>query len=294
MKFPTCQVPGGRREVITPLGRKVYETERELHEIEEQTIDEMTRRLSRPPTKAEMVSGPKPADDRTFHQKMERNEWQPKRPPIDPMTRLADSLEAGTTPPDYKGMSLQQRLAADARAIAERNQGNTETDSQRAEKLKRLAGDLRKIDAAIDAENWRAERGSQRVVDLLDMLRIQLVDGSDATETRRLRGELTNLLGERAKQESTASRAAIAALEQQIASIRDGSQLGNLGESDPVRYRAEQLMAEGADSTSAWTTARGELGGTLTNEQVRSVIPNTPTPPPSNEVPDRRKAGIVR
>ena len=38
----------------------------------------------------------------------------------------------------------------------------------------------------------------------------------------------------------------------------DASRLGNVGESDPVRYRAEQLMAEGADSTSAWTTARAE------------------------------------
>lgn len=256
--YSTSPAPGGRIQVNIPWGAKVADNSDHADRICMEADAEFERRTRRPPSKQERLYGPKAADDRTPEQVAERKAWRPKRPQPDAMTALADSLESGTDQPDYRGLTLRQRLAADARRISERNQSDAETDSQQAEKLNRLKHDLKKIDDAITAENWRTENGSQRVVDLLECLRSQLVDGSDAQETRRLRGEVQQLLAERAKQESAAQRAAIAALEQQIATVRDGSQLGNVGESDPIRYRAEQLMAEGADSTSAWTTARAE------------------------------------
>lgn len=256
--YSTSPTPGGRINVHLPWGTKVADNSDHADRICNEADADFERRIGRPPTKQERLYGPKAADDRTPEQVAERKAWKPKRPAPDAMTALADSLEAGTDEPNYSGLTLRQRLAADARRISERNHSNAEADSQQAEKLKRLTPDLKKIDDAITAENWRCERGSQRIVDLLECLRSQLENGSDATETRRLRGEVQQLLSERAEREGAASRAAIQALESQIKSIRDGSQLGNVGESDPVRYRAEQLMAEGADSTSAWTQARAE------------------------------------
>jgi hypothetical protein len=263
MHFVTSRIPGNKTQVNTPFGYRIAESERDLLRIELEVIEEMTRRLGRQPTKAEMVSGPKPADDRTLEQKMERDSWRPKQTDTpDAMDALADQLETKTEKPNLS-MSRMERMAADARRIAERNRGNDQADAKQAEKLNRLKHDIQKIDDVIQAENWRTERGSQRIVDLMTMLREQLVNGNDASETRRLRGEATRLLAERAKQESAANRAAIQALETQIKSIRDGSQLGNVGEEDPVRFRAEQLMAEGADSTSAWTQARAEKDETV-------------------------------
>lgn len=258
MAFPTSRTPGNKTQVHTPLGNRIAETERDIPRITSEVIEEMSRKLGRPPTKGEMYSGPKAADNRTIQEKMEREAWKPKRPATDAMDSLADSLEDQSDEPDYQGLTLRQRLAADARRIAERNRGTSESDTQKSEKLRRLKHDLQKIDNAISEENWRAERGSQRVVDLLEMTREQLTEGSDPQETRRLRGEVTRLLSERAKVEDLAKREAVRVLQAEIASIRDGSQLGSVGEADPVRYRAEQLMAEGADPTSAWSTARSE------------------------------------
>lgn len=257
MHFMHSRIPGNKTQVHTPLGNRVAENERDVIRIENEVIEEMQKRLGRPPTKAEMVSGPRPKDDRTFEEKVERKEWKPKRPAPDAMESLADSLVTKTEKPAL-AMGRMERMAQDAKMISQRNRNNSESEAQQKEKMRRLSPDLKKIDAAIAEENWRTENGSQRIVDLWEMAREQLVSGADATEMRRLRDEATRLTMERAKVETAHNHARLHALQQEMASIRDGSQLGNVGESDPVRYRAEQLMAEGSDSTSAWTTARAE------------------------------------
>ncbi|MCO6043088.1 hypothetical protein NG895_04150 [Aeoliella sp. ICT_H6.2] len=256
----------GKTILKTPLGDFEVESEAEATLKSNEIFDEMTHRLKREPTKAELISGPVAADDRTPAQKMEFDAWKPKRPESPKLLKMADELDGGESKPDYTGMTRNQRLAADMRAAHAREVEEADKAAQHAEKLRRLKPDLKKIDDAIEAENWRAENGSRRIVDLLYMTRSQLVDGSDAAETRRLRSEVQTLITERAKVEQAHNLKAIAELEAQIASIRDGSHLGNLGETDPVKYRAEQLMAEGRDPTGAWTQARAEAA-----EQGESV-----------------------
>lgn len=249
--FMTTPAPGGHVNVHGPWGIVVAENNKDVPRVANKLIEKMTEKLGRPPTADEAQRGPRANDDRTSDQKMQFENFKPKRTDNPhPMDALANSLDEPEQP-DYSGMSLRQRLAADARRMAERDR---DADESNDKKLKRLEPQLKQIDKAIDAENWRAERGSQRAVDILKMLKQQLVDGNDPTETKRLKNEAQEFLNSRAENERSAQQAAIAMHEQAIAKIQDGSAI----EVDPIKYRAEQLMAEGRDPTSAYATAKLE------------------------------------
>lgn len=256
-KFNATQIPGGRLEISTPLGKRVAEGERDADRICAEIESEMEKRLGRPPTRDECLYTPRPKDDRTPEQVAERKAWRPKRPTVDRLDVMADQLEPPNDP-YYSVKDRNKRLATGLRGIAQRNRDTADADNHQQERLKRLAPDLKIIDGLIDEENWRCDRGSRRVTDLCEMWREQLVSGSDATESRRLRQEVMQLLGERETQERAANEAARAALLAELAKIPDSRKLATVGEDDPVRYRANQLMADGADPTSAWTQARSE------------------------------------
>lgn len=258
-KFSATQIPGGRLQIDTPLGKRVAEGERDADRICQEIESEMTRLLGRPPTRNECLYGPKPADDRTPEQVAERKAWRPKRPPVDRLDAMADQLVVPNDP-YYSTTDRNTRLAVGLRGIAQRGRDNAEQDSRQAEKMKRLAPDLKVIDGLINDENWRCDRGSRRVTDLCEMWREQLVSGSDAVESRRLRQQVMQLVGERETQERAANEAARTALLAELAKIPDSRKLATVGEDDPVRYRANELMEGGADPTSAWTQARAEQG----------------------------------
>lgn len=248
-------INNNQKVAFTPLGEKPYQDERELRSIEQSVEAEMAKRLKRAPTTQELRFGPKANDDRTPEQVAERKAWKPKRPAPDPLEVMADKLEPPNDP-YYSVADRNKRLATGLRGIAERNRSTVEDSAKQQDKLARLKHDLAKIDNAIEAEHWRAERGSARLVDVLSMLREQLVDGSDSAETKRLRAEYQRLTSERAKAENATYEAEKA--EWLANAPVPPANLATVGEEDPIRYRANELMSQGSDPTSAWTQARSE------------------------------------
>lgn len=259
MQFLTSHSPGGRIVIHTPLGDKTADRERDVPIIENRVIEEMTERLGRPPTKAELFSGPKPADNRTFTEKMEFDSWRPKKSEPHPMDALADSLSEPDKP-NYSGMTRNERLAADARNMAERDRQAVESDKAMKAKLQRLRPQLVDIETHLNAEEWRAERGSQRIHDLLTMLKRQLIEGDDPTEVKRLRSEVNNLLKERSRVETLRQVTLRDALEAEIKRIEKAGVL--LADDESVESIAEEIVrlkqAE-AEATAAREKADAEL-----------------------------------
>jgi hypothetical protein len=175
------------------------------------------------------------------------------------MDALADSL-VEPDKPDYRGLSRNERLAADARTMAERDRQGAEDDAAMKAKLKRLRPQLVEIDAKLNAEEWRAEKGSQRVHDLLTMLKRQLVEGDSPAEEKRLRGEVNQLLKERTRIETLKQVTLRDALEAEIKRIEKAGVL--LSDDETVESVAEEIVrlkqAE-AEATAAREKADAEL-----------------------------------
>ena len=270
--FVTNPLPGNRIQVNTPLGKFVAESDDDVFRIGQETIQKMTERLGRAPSYIEAMSGPQPAEDRTMQQKIEFGNWEPKvTDSPHPMQQLADSLREGVGESDqYKGLSLNERLALDAERVVSRDLDQSEVDQARAAKLNKLAPQLKQVNELLDNEPWRGENGSQRLVDLATMLKRQLTDGNDPEEVKRLRGEIKNFLDDRARTEREKKRMIIEAMEREIARVKDGSQFADFQlTSDEIDERIEQLKSDEAElqaEQKAIQEKRAEIDSRISSE----------------------------
>lgn len=91
--FPTSPAPGNRINVHLPWGNKIADNSDDADRIASNAYFHMKERLGREPTRDECLSGPKPADNRSIAERMERDAFKPKKNDNPhPMDRLADSL----------------------------------------------------------------------------------------------------------------------------------------------------------------------------------------------------------
>ena len=279
--IPTVSIPGGKGQFQTKIGKFVYSNEHEKLSIGNRILEKFKEKLGRDPTPAEVQFGPNPRDDRNLQQKMERDSFRAKTDNNPhPMQSLADSLRDGVGEPDeYKGLSLRERLALDAERVVERDTVAAEEGEARAAKLAKIAKDTKRLDEIIEAEHWRAEKGSQRLADLAFMLKTQLQDGNDPAEVKRLRAEMREFMNARASVEREKKNTIIDALKREMARVEDGSEFADLevedidSKIDELKAKELALQAEQAANDSRIAEIDQQIGSeyALTPEQSREA-----------------------
>lgn len=286
LSFLVIQVPGGKKQVTVPgIGKFIAENDSDIYRIGSEGIDKMTERLGRPPTINEALYGPMPRDDRDMNFKMRRETFKPRKVESHPMQKLADSLREGEGVSDeYRGLSLKQRLALDCEKAVERDSVNAAASEVASEKMKRIEPELKRIDEQIQNEKWRTANGSQKVVDLCEMLRINLTEGGDPATSKILRAEIKEFLDARDSEERTRKQAIIESMNREIARLKGGSAFSEESEESetqesdsivgsqwtltPEQSRAAQMEAHRERAAAAEAAKQAEA-----NKAMRPVSP---------------------
>lgn len=238
----------------TPLGEFICQNEREVYEKGLEVLTEMKFRLKRTPTVQEAVNGPRPLDDRTLDEKMKRSWFKPLVPEKSPLEKLADSLEVQHADPTFD-MPVNERLAYDARQMVKRQNEKVKQDEAAKERARNP--EIAKLDQVIYDECWRAEHGSQRILDTAEMLRENLLAGGDEEQSNQLRSKLKTMLNQRAYDEQQSAMKQVAYYQHQAANVKGW-------EDDPQEARPqvtqEQLAAAVQEHGLASTDQQRRLG----------------------------------
>ena len=222
--FMRSPAPGGRVNLHTPLGLRTAHAQ-DADRVAQEVLLQMEKRLGRWPTVEEAQSGPRPSEDRTLEQRQARHDFKPKQTAlVHPMQQLADELrESVSDVSEYRGLNMRERLALDAEKIVTRDAEQSVERKDESTRLAKLKPQLDRIDALIEAERWKAERGSMAMLDILEMYREQLVvPNADPEAVASRRKALKLALDERATAEKSARQAKMEALTRQIQAIRGG------------------------------------------------------------------------
>lgn len=229
--FFTNRAPGGRIEIQSPLGPRMAESPADVPRVANLIIEELTKKLGRPPTHQECSSGPTLADDRTREQREARQNFKPKLKQTDhKLQGLVDSLQTNTDP--TKGMSRNERLAYDAQKIIDRETTVSPEEQKRAAHLKAIKPQLEKLESLIEDEMW-SPTGSQRMLDCLEMTREQLLEpeGDPEAYSRHMDG-LKIMYDQRAEQQRVVNSAKVQQAQAILNSVKSGSDI--FGEPEPA------------------------------------------------------------
>lgn len=271
MHFPTSR-QGNQVQIMSPL-KMVLCDPSQVREVSQRLYDELARTLGRQPSRSECLGDVKPPEDRDFNARYRRETFKVKT--VDskhPMMALADSLEPEPEE-DYSGMSLQQRLAADARKIAERDMAAAEGNQELAALVKRNKPELDRIKDLIQQEKF-SPNGSATLVDLCEMYQACLVTpNADPLQRASLKKEIQQFMNERAARVRGEKAERIAELQSEINGIRDGSVFAEeqdsydaemqecdrqIAEADEKLRILEQQRLEGERNRQAEVTRRME------------------------------------